>query len=144
MSKSKKIIKILFLLILLFISFIFIEMLSVSFKYVNKPFVTFDINNIRNPQIKKITRTIDNIYSVILLKVSDQHKNYLDQRDDNFDQLPQQKIIKAESDNFTLSKLNKPGSAAGEVLTFASGATATSCVAASAGVGLGMVIALGG
>ena len=77
MSKSKKIIKILFLLILLFISFIFIEMLSVSFKYVNKPFVTFDINNIRNPQIKKITRTIDNIYSVILLKVSDQHKNYL-------------------------------------------------------------------
>ncbi len=106
MLKSKKIIKILFLLILLFISFIFIEMLSVSFKYVNKPFVTFDINNIRNPQIKKITRTIDNIYSVILLKVSDQHKNYLDQRDDNFDQLPQQKIIKAESDNFTLSKLN--------------------------------------
>ena len=44
----------------------------------------------------------------------------------------------------TLAKLNKPGSPAGEVLTFASGASAPSWVAASAGVSLGLVIALGG
>lgn len=43
-----------------------------------------------------------------------------------------------------LSKLNKPGSPAGEVLTFASGASAPSWVAPSAGVGIGLVIALGG
>jgi hypothetical protein len=42
----------------------------------------------------------------------------------------------------TLAKLNKPGSPAGEVLTFASGASAPSWVAASAGVGLGLVIAV--
>ena len=42
----------------------------------------------------------------------------------------------------TLAALNKPGSPANEVLTFASGASAPSWVAASAGVGLGLVIAL--
>ena len=44
----------------------------------------------------------------------------------------------------TLSKLNNPGTPAGEVLTFATGATAPTWVAASAGVSLGLVIALGG
>jgi hypothetical protein len=41
-------------------------------------------------------------------------------------------------------RLAKPGTPAGEALTFAASATAPSWVAASAGVGLGMVIALGG
>ena len=41
-------------------------------------------------------------------------------------------------------RLAKPGTPAGEALTFATSATAPSWVAASAGVGLGMVIALGG
>jgi len=44
----------------------------------------------------------------------------------------------------TLSKLNKPGTPAGEVLTFETGNTAPTWVAAAAGVGLGLVIALGG
>ena len=42
----------------------------------------------------------------------------------------------------TLTKLNKPGTPAGEVLTFATGNSAPTWVAAAAGVGLGMVIAL--
>ena len=41
-------------------------------------------------------------------------------------------------------RLAKPGTPAGEALTFATSATAPSWVAASAGVGLGLVIALGG
>ena len=44
----------------------------------------------------------------------------------------------------TITRLAKPGTPAGEVLTFAASATAPSWVAASAGVGLGMVLALGG
>ena len=44
----------------------------------------------------------------------------------------------------TITRLAKPGTPAGEVLTFATSATAPSWVAASAGVGLGMVTALGG
>ena len=47
------------------------------------------------------------------------------------------------SGSTTLAKLSKPGSPAGEVLTFASGASAPSWVASS-GVSLGLVIALGG
>jgi hypothetical protein len=43
----------------------------------------------------------------------------------------------------TITRLAKPGTPAGEVLTFAASATAPSWVAASAGVGLGLVIALG-
>ena len=41
-------------------------------------------------------------------------------------------------------RLAKPGTPPGEALTFATSATAPSWVVASAGVGLGMVIALGG
>ena len=44
----------------------------------------------------------------------------------------------------TLAKLAKPGTPAGEVLTFATGNSAPTWVAAAAGVGLGLVIALGG
>jgi hypothetical protein len=44
----------------------------------------------------------------------------------------------------TIAKLAKPGTPAGEVLTFATGATAPTWVAASAGASLGLVIALGG
>ena len=44
----------------------------------------------------------------------------------------------------TITKLAKPGTPAGEVLTFAASATAPSWVAASAGVGIGLVLALGG
>ena len=43
----------------------------------------------------------------------------------------------------TITRLAKPGTPAGEVLTFAASATAPSWAAAG-GVGLGMVIALGG
>ena len=103
MSKSKKIIKILLLLVLLFISPIFVGMLSISSKYVNKPLITFDINNIRNPQIKKITRTIDNLYSVMLLKISDEQRKHLDQTDIKHSGLPNNQIIFGKTENFTIS-----------------------------------------
>ena len=44
----------------------------------------------------------------------------------------------------TITRLAKPGTPAGEVLTFAASATAPSWVVASAGASLGLVIALGG
>ena len=44
----------------------------------------------------------------------------------------------------TITRLAKPGTPAGEVLTFAASATAPSWVVASAGARLGLVIALGG
>ena len=38
-------------------------MTSISTKYVNKSTISFEINNIRNPQLKKLARFLDNVYS---------------------------------------------------------------------------------
>ena len=78
-------------------------MMSISTKYINRSAITLDINNIRNPQIKKITRTIDNYYSFFLLKVSPSQKKHLDQTDEKFSTLPETKIIYGKKNNFTLS-----------------------------------------
>ena len=52
-------------------------------------------------------------------------------------------IIYADNTD-SITRLAKPGTPAGEVLTFATSASAPSWVAASAGASLGLVIALGG
>lgn len=94
-----------YFLIFLFL-LIFIEMVSISSKYQNRPFFSMDINNIRNPQIKKITRASDNFYTYLLLKFSKKHQKHLIQDDENFKEIPEFKIIPAKKDNFTISNLN--------------------------------------
>ena len=103
----KKIIKLVLILFLLFFSFILIEMVSISTKYVNRATFNFDVNNISNPQIKKITRKIDNLYASLLLKFSKRHKKHLNQEDKEFESLPELKTISAKKDNFALSNLNE-------------------------------------
>ena len=103
----KKIVKLICILFLLFFSFILIEMISVSTKYVNRSTISFDINNIRNPQIKKITRKADNFYAFLLLKLSKKHKEHLNQEDNEFEKLPEFKTILAKEDNFTISDFNE-------------------------------------
>ena len=73
----KKIIKLISILFLLFFSFILIQITSVSTKYVNRSTFNFDVNNVRNPQIKKLTRKADNLYAFLLLKFSKKHKEHL-------------------------------------------------------------------
>ncbi len=103
----KKIIKLISILFLLIFSFAITEMVSISTKYVNKSTLTFDVNNIRNPQIKKLVRNIDNLYAYALLKFSKNHKNHLNQEDSKFDTLPLYKTIQAKNDNFTLANFNE-------------------------------------
>ena len=91
-----------YFLIFLFL-LIFIEMVSISSKYQNRPFFSMDINNIRNPQIKKITRASDNFYTYLLLKFSKAPKTFNSRRS-KFKEIPEFKIISA--DNFTISNLN--------------------------------------
>ena len=78
-------------------------MLSISTKYINRSTISFDINNINNPQIKRLTRALDNSYSKFLLKFSPSQKKHLDQSDSLFKNLPEYKIIAGKKDNFTLS-----------------------------------------
>jgi len=103
----KKIIKLISILFLLFFSFTLIEMISVSAKYVNRSTFNLDVNNVRNPQIKKLTRKADNLYAFLLLKFSKKHKEHLNQEDKKFEKLPEFKTISAKKDNFTISNFNE-------------------------------------
>ena len=103
----KKIIKLVLILFLLFFSFILIEMISFSTKYVNRSTFNFDVNNIRNPQIKKLTRKIDNLYAYLLLKFSEKHQEHLNQEDKDFEKLPEFKTISSKKSNFTKSNFNE-------------------------------------
>jgi len=103
----KKTFKLIFLLILLFIFIPVIEMVSISTKYINRALITLDINNVRNPQIKKLVRTIDNLYTLALLKISNEQKNHLDQTDLKYKKLPNEKIIFAKTNNFTLTSFQE-------------------------------------
>ena len=82
-------------------------MISVSTKYVNRSTFNFDVNNVRNPQIKKLTRKADNLYAFLLLKFSKKHKEHLNQEDKKFEKLPEFKTISAKKDNFTISNFNE-------------------------------------
>ena len=77
----KKIAKLFLIIFLLFISFVLTEMVSISSKYINRSTITFDINNVKNPQVKKFTRTLDNLYAKLLLKFSTNQRKHLDQTD---------------------------------------------------------------
>ncbi len=103
----KKIIKLISLILLLLTSFVVIEMISISTKYINKPILSFDINNVRNPQIKKFTRNIDNLYASILIKFSKEHQGHFDQKERQFEELPEYKFISAKIDNFTISNFRE-------------------------------------
>ena len=83
------------------------EMVSISSKYINRSTITFDINNVKNPQVKKFTRTLDNLYAKLLLKFSANQRKHLDQTDEKFNDLPETKVVSGKKNNFTLSKKNE-------------------------------------
>ena len=89
---KKKLIK--YLLILTFsITFIIIyEVTNISSKNSNREFINIDINNARNPQIKKTLRFFDSVYTYILLKFNQESQSYYINKD-NRDVFPKQKII---------------------------------------------------
>jgi quinoprotein glucose dehydrogenase len=89
----KRISKISLIILITVMAFIFYEMTSISTKIVNRDFFSFDINNIRNPQIKKIMRYVDNYYASFLLRIDNSTKLYLI-NEDNRKNLPEIKIIK--------------------------------------------------
>ena len=83
-----------YLLILTFsITFIiFYEITNISGKNINREFINIDINNARNPQIKKTLRFFDSVYTYILLKFNQESQSYYINKD-NRDVFPEQKII---------------------------------------------------
>jgi len=104
----KKISKLIFLIILLIISFVILEMISYSPKYINKSSISFEITNVRNPQAKKIVRFVDNLYAFFLVKFIKKHQAHLYQNNTEYKDLPDNQIIIGKKDNFTktVSKVN--------------------------------------
>ena len=57
---QKKLIKALISLILVILIYVLYEMITISTKTVNRDSISFNLNNIRNPQVKKFMRNLDN------------------------------------------------------------------------------------
>jgi len=93
--------KITFILFSAAIFFIIFEMTSISLKYINKPLVTFDINNIRSKPVKVLIRKLDLLYSEFLIKFISEHKNYYIQNFSDYSSLPEFKLIKKKEENFS-------------------------------------------
>ena len=96
---TSKLIFYLFLLITLFTTY---ELIDIDTKYVNKPSITINVNNVRNPQIKKLVRFIDNTFSIIYFKISKKKQNeFFDNNLKEYEKLNDEIIIKGEKDNLT-------------------------------------------
>ena len=110
---SKKLIyKIPIYLIFLIFVFTLFELISFDNKYINKKSITIDVNNIRNPQIKKFVRTIDNVGGDIYFNLSKKKKKEFYEIDKKkYESLPKEILVKAQKENLTLSnKKNRENS----------------------------------
>tara|TARA_B100000900_G_scaffold271337_1_gene231743 strand:- start:727 stop:2751 length:2025 start_codon:yes stop_codon:yes gene_type:complete len=101
--------KILSSVILLFsiiLIFLIIDMTSISTKYVNKSIITFEINNVRNPQLKKLVRFFDNVYSQLFFYLSKNQKKNFSIKTELHQQFPDEILVEGIKSGFTLSNFN--------------------------------------
>ena len=97
-----KIFKILTSLLLLVSIFSIYEVISIDSKYVNRSMVSVNINNIRNPQIKKLIRKLDNYIGVFYFKFSKKKQEEFYNRDiKQYEILPNEIIVPAALENLT-------------------------------------------
>ena len=83
-----------FLILITFLFLILIyEITIISQKTINRDIINIDINNARNPQIKKILRSLDSVYTAYLLRFNKETKSYFS-NSDNRNTFPNEKIIK--------------------------------------------------
>ena len=92
LSMLKKTVKLLQVFILIMLSIILYEVTEISDKTINRNYVSFDLNNIRNPQIKRLMRYLDNFYASILLSIKKDERLHLI-NNDNRNELPNSKLI---------------------------------------------------
>jgi len=101
----KKILKMLIFFLAVVTIFSFYDMTSIDSKYINRSTVNIDINNARNPQVKKIIRTLDNYIGSIYFKLSKKkQEEFYNQNFVEYQNLPDEIIIKeAAFNNLTIS-----------------------------------------
>ena len=101
----KKILKTVTFFIVLIIALSLYDITSIDYKYINRSTLNVDINNARNPQVKKIVRTIDNYIGSIYFKLSKKkQEEFYNQNFAEYQNSPDEIIVKeATFDNLTVS-----------------------------------------
>ena len=95
---------ILFSIFFVLFTFCIYELTNIDKKYVNKPTITFDINNIRNPQVKNLIRKIDLVMGDIYFRFNiKKQKEFINQDLAKYNNLPEEIFVPANLDNLTLS-----------------------------------------
>ena len=89
---KRKTFKLIWISIFIFLSIIIYEITSISFKTINRSTIEIDVDNARNPQIKKFLRFFDSIYTAVMFNFDKKTKTYFI-NDDNRNDLPNEKII---------------------------------------------------
>lgn len=101
--KNNKIVSSILILFSVVFIFLLIDMTSISTKYINKSIISFEINNVRNPQLKKLARFLDNVYSKIYFFLNDQQKKDFSVNVKEYQDLPNEIFIDGIKKNLTLS-----------------------------------------
>ena len=101
----KKIFKIIIFSLILITFFSLYEVTSIDSRYINRSSLNIDINNVRNPQIKKLVRKLDNYIGSLYFRFSKKKQDEFYNRNlERYKNLPNEIIIPAASfDNLTIS-----------------------------------------
>jgi len=90
---KNKIISSIFLFFLIIIIASIIDMTSISTKYINKSIISFEVNNVRNPQLKKLVRFLDNVYSQLYFSLSKDQKKKFSVDIETYQELPEEILV---------------------------------------------------
>ena len=103
-SSIKKLIRYFIYFLILLLAFTFFELISIDNTYVNKSSFSIDVNNVRNPQIKKIVRKLDNSFGQVYFALSSSKQKEFFENDLNYyNSLPDEILVQAKLDNLTAS-----------------------------------------
>ncbi len=90
--------------VLFLILLIVYDLTSVDFKYINRSPITIDVNNVRNPQIKKIVRKADLFLGELYFNLSKKKQDEFYSQDiKRYNSLPDEVVVPASFENLTLS-----------------------------------------
>lgn len=90
--------------VIIFVCFLTYELTVYDNKYINKNTITFDVNNVRNPQIKKIVRSVDNYFSELYFYLSKKKKEqFFDLNKKLYNSLPDEVLFTSNKKNLTIS-----------------------------------------
>ena len=104
-----KILKLFLIVLIVVFVFIIYELTNINFNYINKSFISINVNNIRNPQVKKIVRSFDNYFSYYYFKISKKKKDeFYNKNLENYKESPEKISYKTNLENLTKSNNKNP------------------------------------